>query len=106
MSTISEINLLNEFFSDNSHLNYDDEPFRIYSDLHDKDQNGKEIIIRNVPHFTYTEGDLDESFIPYDVERTLISFLTEFKSDKILHTTGENDKFMIEYNAVEAYCNR
>lgn len=106
MSTISEINLLSEFFSDNSHLNYDDEPFGIYSDLHDKDHNGREIIIKNVPRFTYVEGDLDGSFIPYDVERTLVRFLTEFKSGKLLDTEGENEQLLVEYSFVEEYCNR
>ncbi|MFX4305521.1 hypothetical protein F8N00_09030 [Exiguobacterium sp. A1_3_1] len=103
MSTISEMDIMHEFFSDNDQIRYDDEPHRIYADLHDKDSAGNEIVIKSVPRFTYIEGDLGDSFIPYDVERVLVKFLKAFKNGSILYSSGEKDEIVFNYSEVEAY---
>ena len=102
MSTISQMDIMHEFFSDNDQLRFDDEPHRIFADLKDKSSDGKEIVIKRVPRLTYTEGDIGDSFIPYDVERVLVEFLKDLKN--VLKDTFYNDdQIIFTYNEVEEY---
>ncbi|MGX8235799.1 hypothetical protein [Exiguobacterium undae] len=105
MPTISEKDMkdiMSDFFASSKQVIYD-ESYRIYDNVYEKDSNGKNIIIKNVPHLTYIEGDLDDSFIPGDVERALLKFLKAIKSGSILYSLNENDELVVNYNDVELY---
>jgi len=94
--------IMNDFFAGNEQIIYD-ETYRIYDDVYEKDSNGKNIIIKNVPHLTHTEGDLDDSFILGEVERTLMKFLKAIKSGSILYDLDDNDELIVNYSDVELY---